>query len=473
MVETMVNLAGAGFDLHLNLSAEGSRKSALGKALRDAVKSGRLEPGTKLPSYRGLAGDLGIARNTVAEIYGELVSEGWLEARQGSGTRVAHRPGASPDVPSSAVPPATRPRFDFRPGRPDPASFPRAAWLSASRTAVNRAPADAFGPGDPHGRIELRRALADYLARTRGVSTDARRIVICSGFSQAAQILAETALAAPFALESYGLPFHRTIFEKTGTTMTLSIDDDGAVVEALSSGPARTAVLTPSHQFPTGAALHPKRRTAAIEWARQHDGLIVEDDYDGEFRYDRTPVGAMQSLDPDRVLYLGSVSKSLSPGIRVGWMAVPERWLDPILAVKGVREATVGVIDQLTLAELIVTGAYDRHVRAVRNKYRRRRDLLVRAVSEHAPHIKVLGISAGLQAVLMLPAGSAQTVLRAASDIGLALESLDKFRHPQGAETSFDAVLVGFSAPSDGSYPQAVEALVSVLALTDPGRRRA
>lgn len=462
----------SGFDLHLNLAADGSRKAALGRALREAVGSGRLEPGTMLPSYRTLAKDLDIARNTVAETYAELVSEGWLEARQGSGTRVAHRATTTADIPTSTVPPQLRPTFDFRPGRPDAGSFPRTAWLAAARRAVGKAPVDAFGPGDPHGRIELRRALAGYLARTRGVSTDPRRIFVCSGFMQAAGFLTRLQSTAPFALESYGLPFHRRIFEETGPTISVPVDENGCFVDHLASTPARTVVLTPSHQFPTGAPLHPARRTAAVRWARTHDGLVVEDDYDGEFRYDRNPVGAMQALDPDRVLYLGSVSKSMSPAIRVGWMLVPEHLHDPILAIKGVREGTVGVVDQLTLAELITSGAYDRHVRAMRSKYRRRRDELSRVLAQHAPHIGTMGISAGLQAVLTLPEGTEKTVLRMAGEAGIALEGLQWFRHPLALTDTTDAVLVGFSAPSDGSYTAAVNALVSVLALTAPDRRR-
>ncbi|WP_072802751.1 MocR-like pyridoxine biosynthesis transcription factor PdxR [Rhodococcoides yunnanense] len=469
MAESKVN---SGFDLHVDLAAGGSRKAALGAALRNAVRSGRLNPGTRLPSYRALAHDLGIARNTVAETYAELVSEGWLEARQGSGTRVAHRGGAGAVASRSVVPPQMRPRFDFRPGRPDASTFPRSAWLSAVRRAVDRAPSDAFGPGDPHGRIELRRALADYLARTRGVRTDARRIVVCSGFWQAATILAESGIAGPFALESHGLPFHRTIFEKSGPTLAVPVDDNGCITQSLSELDARTVVLTPSHQFPTGVSLDPKRRIAAVEWARERSGLVVEDDYDGEFRYDRLPVGAMQSLDPDCVLYVGSVSKSLSPGIRVGWMAVPERWLDPILAAKGVRESTVGVIDQLTLAEMITSGAYDRHVRAMRNKYRARRDVLAAAVRGRVPHIGTLGISAGLQAVLTLPDGSERSVLRAAGDAGIALEGLSMFRHPAAVGPVRDGIVVGFAAPSDRSYSQAVDALMSVLTARAPALRR-
>ena len=468
MAEIEVN---SGIDLHLDLAQDGSRRAALGAALRDAVTSGRLEPGTTLPSYRTLARDLSIARNTVAETYAELVSEGWLEARQGSGTRVAHRARAV--TSTTAIPrPEIRPRYDLRPGRPDPGGFPRSVWLAASKRAVNAAPTEAFGPGDPHGRIELRRALADYLARTRGVQVDPRRIVVCSGFSQAADILTQLRATGPFALESYGLPYHRMVFEKAGATSPVDIDENGCCTDQLELTDARTLVLTPSHQFPTGSPLHPARRTEAIRWARKHDGLIVEDDYDGEFRYDRTPVGAMQSLDPDRVLYIGSASKSLSPGIRVGWMVVPEHLLDAILAVKGVREATVGVIDQLTLADMIASGAYDRHVRAMRLKYRRRRDMLVDALEERAPHIGTMGISAGLQAVLTLPEDTEDAVLARAGEVGIALEGLAWFRHPNTRDDIGDGVLAGFAAPSDNSYAAAVDALVGVLAFTDPNRRR-
>ncbi|OZF05700.1 GntR family transcriptional regulator [Rhodococcus sp. 15-1154-1] len=463
----------SGIDLHLDLAPTGSRRSALGRALRDAIATGRLEPGTRLPSYRALAADLGVARNTVAETYGELVSEGWLDARRGSGTRVAHRGASSVRAASSTVRPELRPEHDLRPGRPDQSAFPRAAWMAAARRAVSGAPVDAFGPGDPHGRLELRRALAGYLARTRGVRSDPRRILVCSGFSQTAQILTSV-VSGPFAVESYGLPFHRRLLDTSGPTVPIGVDEHGGRTHEPIE--AAALVLTPSHQFPTGVSLHPQRRTAAVDWARATDGLVVEDDYDGEFRYDRTPVGAMQGLDPDRVLYAGSISKSLSPGVRVGWMAVPEHLLDPILDAKGVREATVSALDQLTLADLITTGAYDRHVRAMRLKYRRRRDALVDALRERVPEIGTMGIAAGLQAVLTLPPGSESDVLAGASEAGLAVEGLGWFRHPSAAEVESDVmpdgILVGFSAPSDRAFPRAVETLVSVLELTTRGRRR-
>ncbi|WP_415971528.1 PLP-dependent aminotransferase family protein [Rhodococcus sp. 077-4] len=449
-------------DLHLDLDPSGSRREALARALRDAVRSGRLEPGVALPSYRALALDLGIARNTVAETYAELVDEGWLTARQGSSTRVAHRARPTP-VAGAAMPPQPRPLFDLRPGRPDPSSFPRSVWLASARRAINDAPSDAFGPGDPRGRIELRTALSDYLARTRGVRTDPQRIVVCSGFSQALTMLNDIVPAGPVALESFGLPFHRSIVEKSRSTVALGVDDKGCVAEDLGAGAASVAVLTPSHQFPTGVALAPERRTAAVQWARDVDGTVIEDDYDGEFRYDRSPIGAMQGLDPDRVMYVGSVSKSLSPAVRIGWMVVPDRLLDAVVAAKGVRESTVATGDQLTLADMLVSGRYDRHVRTMRMRYRARRNLLQQSMDRADADVRIGGIAAGLQAVITLPPGREIDALNRAAGIGLAIEGLSTFRHPAATDATYDGLVVGYSAPTENAYPAALEALMSVL----------
>lgn len=449
-------------DLHLDLDPSGSRRAALSTALRDAVRSGRLEPGVALPSYRALSADLGLARNTVAETYAELVAEGWLTARRGSATRVAHRAQPAP-VAGASREADPRPAFDLRPGRPDPTSFPRSVWLASARRAINAAPSDAFGPGDPRGRIELRTALSDYLARARGVRADPQRIVVCSGFSQALTMLSDTAPAGPVALESFGLPFHRSIIERSRTTVALGVDDEGCVADELDSTAASVAILTPSHQFPTGVVLNPARRTAAVQWARDTGGTVIEDDYDGEFRYDRKPIGAMQGLDPERVMYVGSVSKSLSPAVRIGWMVVPERLLDAVIAVKGVREATVSTADQLTLAEMIVSGRYDRHVRTMRMRYRARRDLLQRSLTQHRPEVVITGIDAGLQAVLALPPGREAEVSARAARIGLAMEGLSTFRHPAAEDAVYDGLVVGFSAPTEHAYPETIRALVSVL----------
>ncbi|WP_407287691.1 PLP-dependent aminotransferase family protein [Streptomyces sp. BP-8] len=478
MPESWVNPAESlGADLHLELSGPGGRRAALLRALREAVRSGRLAPGTRLPPYRSLAADLGIARNTVADAYAELVAEGWLSARQGSGTRVAER--AEPLTPTRAPArraPVARPVHNLLQGQPDAASFPRTAWLAAARRALTAAPHDAFGPGDPRGRLELRRALTDYLARTRGVRTDPERIVICSGFAHALRLLFPAVLPGPLAVESYGLPFHRQLLTAAGVdTRPLPLDEHGADTERLGAlDDVGAVLLTPAHQFPTGVPLHPDRRAAAVNWARATGGYVLEDDYDGEFRYDRKPVGALQGLDPERVIHIGSVSKSLSPAVRVGWMVLPGRLVDAVLAAKGEREAWAGVTDQLTLAELLTHGAYDRHIRRMRQRYRRRRDRLVDAVTGQAPHLGVTGIAAGLHAVLQLPAGSTEAderaALRAARFQGLALDVLSDYRHPAATMPPRHGLVVGYATPADSAFPGALQALCRAL---PPGPRTA
>ena len=466
MADSWVNSAeGIGADLHLELSGPGGRRAALIGALREAVRSGRLAPGTRLPPYRSLATDLGVARNTVADAYAELVAEGWLTARQGSGTRVAERAeplGAHARVPKKAPPRARGPRHNLRQGTPDASSFPRTAWLASYRRALHRAPNEAFGPGDPAGRVELREALTEYLARARGVRTEPGRIVICSGFAHALRLLFPQVLRGPLAVESYGLGFHRELLTAAGVrTVPLPLDDDGALVGDL--GRERAVLLTPAHQFPTGGPLHAARRAAVIDWARARGGVILEDDYDGEFRYDRKPVGAVQGLDPERVVHIGSVSKSLSPALRLGWMVLPERYVDGVLEAKGEREAWAGVPDQLALADFIASGSYDRHVRRMRQRYRRRRDRLVEALAAHAPHIEVTGVAAGLHAVLRLPPGSEQSAVKAATWQGLALDGLAEFRHPEAVMSAPDGLVVGYATPPEHAYAAALDALCAVL----------
>ncbi|MGK5640999.1 PLP-dependent aminotransferase family protein [Streptomyces sp. URMC 126] len=459
--------SGAGADFHLELTGEGTLREQVMRAIRDAIGSGRLAPGARLPPYRSLARDLGIALNTVGEAYGELVAEGWLTARQGSGTYVARRSTPlPPDRSRRSAPRFRRPAYDLMPTSPDAAAFPRAAWQTSARRALNAAPNEAFGVGDPQGRIELRVALTEYLARARGVRTAPHRIIVCAGFAHALSMLGRV-LQGEVAVESYGLDFHRSLLAEAGRrTVPLTVDGQGAVIDELPATGARAVLLTPAHQFPTGGPLHPARRAAVIDWARAHGGLVIEDDYDGEFRYDRQPVGAVQGLDPDRVVYVGSVGKSLSPALRIGWMAVPDHLVDDILAVKGSRELWTGVPDQLTLADFVGCGAYDRHLRRMRLTYRRRRDRLVAVLRAKAPHIGIAGIAAGLHAVLDLPPGTEPAAVRAASRQGLALAGLAPYRHPDSGMPPRDGLVIGYGTPPDHAFEGALEALC--LALPDP-----
>jgi GntR family transcriptional regulator/MocR family aminotransferase len=461
-----------GADMHLDLTGSGLR-AGLMDALREAVRSGRLTPGTRLPSSRSLAADLGVARNTVADSYAELIAEGWLTAKQGSGTRVARRaePRTTTAATGGARPTRQRPTHGLMPGSPKLAEFPRAQWLAAARRALSAAPHDAFGYGDPAGRIELRTALADYLARARGVYAEPERVVVCSGFHHGlmltAQVLKGRRVPA-VAVESYGFDVYRDLLEGAGLRIpSLCVDERGACTDDLASLPGVGAVLlTPAHQYPTGVELRPDRRATAVDWARASGGLILEDDYDGEFRYDRQPVGALQGLDPERVVYFGSASKSLAPGLRLAWMVVPEELVADVVAAKGAVDWP-SALEQLTLAEFIESGSYDRHVRSMRLQYRRRRDQLVATLAQQAPGIRVTGMDAGLQAVLELPRGTERSVVEAAARHGLAVSGLAEYRYQEAGsgveEPERDALVIGYAGPSDSAWPGALDALCSVL----------
>src|SRR5215831_1356037 len=379
----------AGVDLHLALS--GTRvRAGLESALRDAVRDGRLRPGTRLPSSRALAADLGVARNTVAEVYSQLVAEGWLTAQTGAGTTVAPRRAPAPGAAVSARPAEPVPRYDLRAGVPDLSAFPRRAWLATARKVLAAAPDQLLGYPDPRGLPPLRTALADYLARARGVTADPAHIVICAGFAHGLAVVCRalrSAGAGTLAVEAYGHQAHRDIAATQGLRLRpVPVDRMGAVIgEVPRSGGADAMLLTPAHQFPLGVTLHPRRRREAADW----DGVVIEDDYDGEFRYDRQPVGALQTLAPDRVIYAGTASKSLAPGLRLGWLVVPPRLLD---AVTAELAAGPSGLDQLTLAEFITSGGYDRQIRRARLAYRRRRDRLAAALRRHG--WQVGGISA-------------------------------------------------------------------------------
>ena len=463
----------SGVDLHVR--ALGPRvRAGLEDALREAVRDGRLAAGARLPSSRALALDLGLARNTVAEAYSQLVAEGWLIAKQGSGTRVAPQPGEA--LPSSGsrapgtsrgTPASVELRHDLRPGSPDLAAFPRAAWLSASRRALATAPPDALGYRFPEGRPELRTALAEYLARARGVVADPERIVVCGGFAQALCLACE-ALAArgasTLAIERHGLADHRQIALRRGLrTRALTIDAAGADTGALAGSGADAVLLTPAHQFPLGVALAPERRAQAVRWASAGARTVIEDDYDGEFRYDRQPVGAMQALAPDRVIYAGTASKSLGPGLRIAWLVLPDDLHVHVLEAQQLLRGGPDAVAQLTLAELIRAGAYDRHVRRSRLAYRRRRDRLLSTLSREAPRVRVDGIAAGLHALVRLPPGTSESdVIARAATRGLALSGLESFT--DGPPSGSPALVIGYGTPPEHGYTAAIARRVAVLA---------
>ncbi|MEU1532205.1 PLP-dependent aminotransferase family protein [Streptomyces fagopyri] len=449
--------SGVGVDLHLEPDVAAGRRAGLERALRDAVREGRLAPGTRLPATRRLAAELGISRGTAKGAYDQLVAEGYLTARQGSGTEVALLPAPSLEAPAEAAR-ARAPRLDLRPGSPDVGSFPAAAWLRALRRAIATAPSSAYDYGDPRGRIELRTALSGYLGRTRGVIAPPERIVITSGYVQGLALLTRVLDGAVVAMEDPGLPFHRDVVRRgSGTVVPLPVDERGVRTDELAAAGAGAAVVTPAHQYPTGVTLHPRRRRALTDWARAHGALVVEDDYDGEFRYDRQPVGALQGMAPGQVAYLGTASKTLGPALRLGWMVLPPHLVDAVTDAKLHSDHHTEVIGQLALAEMITGHAYDRHVRACRLRYRRRRDRLLDRLGASR---NVRGIAAGLHALVEVT-DETETVARARA-LGLAVGRLGDHWHTPGTGRP-QGLVVGYGTPRERVYPEALEVLGRVL----------
>jgi len=382
-------------------------RSQLEGQLREAIRSGRLGVGERLPSSRELARELGLSRGLVLECYAQLQAEGYLSTRVGSATRVAAGAGIPPVGPVPAVTAGQRLFADFLPGVPDLASFPRTDWLWALREASRAAPTGAFDYGDPRGSPALREVLAAYLRRVRAAAADPDRLVICTGFAQGLG-LALRALAHAGVRE---VGFEDPGYADTGEVVAwagmealpVRVDEQGVDVGALAQSGARAVVLTPAHQWPTGVVLTAERRLALVAWAASHDAVIIEDDYDAEFRYDREPLGALQGLAAERVITIGTVSKSLAPSVRLGWILCPSWLVDAIANEKRLSDRGSPGLDQIALATLIESGRFDRQLRRMRATYAKRRAALVDALAEHAPGVGLTGLAAGFHAVAHLP----------------------------------------------------------------------
>ncbi|KUJ66516.1 GntR family transcriptional regulator [Streptomyces albus subsp. albus] len=411
----------------------------LQSALREAVRSGRIAAGTRLPASRELAADLGVSRGLVTDAYEQLTAEGYLTSSRGSGTWVSGAVRAVGGTP--AAPPAApaAPPAGFLPGSPDLSLFPRATWSAAHRRALAGLPHHGLGYPDPRGLPRLRTALAALLARRRGVVADPGCVIVCSGVAQAMTLLglalAGSGRGGTVAVEDPGSPEHGALFAAAGLrAVPVPLDAEGLSAAALAASGARAAVLTPAHQFPSGIACSARRRLELLDWARARDGLLIEDDYDGDFRYDRAPVGALQGLAPERVAYTGSVSKSLAPGLRLGWLVVPESLADLVAERKRTLDLGNPAIDQALLADFITRGDYDRQLRRCQRAYRERRDVLIAALTERFPGTEVTGIAAGLHVIATLPArhGPQDRFLARAAEAGVALRPLSDYRSAGG-----------------------------------------
>jgi DNA-binding transcriptional MocR family regulator len=460
-------------DLHLRIDrASGGLAGQVAAELRTGIRSGRLAGGVRLPASRELAGDLGTSRGVVVEAYEQLVAEGFLVSRQGSGTRVAelYPMAAADDIARAPVRPQ-RLTYDLRPGTPDLSAFPRRAWLAAVRQVMRTLPHEALGYMDPGGIPELRAELVAYLRRVRAADVTADHLVVTNGVAQGLSLVVRTLAPAgpvPLAVEDPHSARTLALLEAAhAVEVPVPVDDQGIVVAALRRTAARAVLVTPAHQYPSGVVLSPRRRAELLAWAAAVDGLVLEDDYDAEFRYDRDPVGCLQGLCPQRVVLLGSVSKSLAPGLRLGWLAAPPALAETMRRARATSDLGSPVIDQHALAQLIASGAYDRHLRQMRRRYRARRDALAAALGRWLPGAVVHGVSAGIQLYVELPPDLDQdAVVEAAATLGVTVEGVTP---PRAAHGGPPALVLGFARLPEQPIAKAIRLLAQAAARTRSG----
>ena len=453
----------------LDLAAyDGPRHVRLELAVRDAVATGRLPSGAALPPSRLLAASLGVSRWVVTEVYGRLTAEGILDARTGSATRVAASVGitaARPAPPLAAA--LRRPRYDLAPGVPDLRHAPRALWLRAMTEVLTETPdAELFRlDGDvPAARVTL----AAYLSRSRFARADAGAVVVTHGAVDGMRRVARALRAlghSALLVEDPSWHRMREVAAAEGlAAVPVRVDEQGVDVAALAEASVRTgaraALVTPAHQFPVGVPLSAERREGLTAWARRCDGVVVEDDYDAEFRYDRRPIGALQAMAPDRVVLAGSLSKTASPALGIGWLVLPS-WLRG--AVLDAGSAAPSTLDQLALARFLTAGGLDRHLRSARTRYRRRHEALLGALARVLPDCRVTGIAAGLHVVLELPPGvRASDVVRAAEAHDLGLTDIRRYRVSPDAPAP-ERLVLGYGDLADPLLDEAVSLLAAVV----------
>jgi GntR family transcriptional regulator/MocR family aminotransferase len=383
------------------------------RELRRAVQDGRLPPGSLLPASRALANDLGFSRGLIVEAYEQLVAEGYFTARGGSSTRVTSNRSTialrdNSRTRARVIAPAAAPiRYDFRPGVPDLSLFPSRAWSRALRHALGAGSRTTLDYPDPRGAAQARNAVALYLNRSRATIAIAERVMLCTGFAQAARLVGEVLArrgVRRIAVEDPGHAEQCADIRAAGLELVaLPVDGRGARVDRLNDLDVGAVLVTPAHQYPTGAVLDPARRSRLLEWASRRGAFILEDDYDAEYRYDRSPVGALQGLAPDRVVYIGSASKMLAPSLRLGWLVLPADLVDDVARAKLSADRGSPSLEQLALAAFLDGGDLDRHVRRTRAIYRDRRDALVDSLRKHLPDLDTRGVAAGLHLFLELP----------------------------------------------------------------------
>jgi GntR family transcriptional regulator/MocR family aminotransferase len=455
-------------DILVSVDREGS--PTLGRQiedqLRQAIRDATLRPGARLPSTRDLARELGVSRPIVVDAYAQLAGEGYLELRPGTRPRVTGCAGPCQPPATTRSDPPPQPRYDLRPGVPDLSTFPRAAWLRSVREALARMRDSDFGYTDPHGIEVLRLALRDYLGRVRGVVGDADRVIVTSGYCQGRTLVCGALAATGARRVAVENPCHDEVRSSAAGAglelVPVPVDGEGIRVDALDRMAVQAVFVTPAHQYPTGAVLSGARRGALVDWLRRREVFAIEDDYDAEYRYDRAPVGALQGMDPERIVYAGTASKTLAPAMRLGWLVVPPRLL---LAVqRQQRQADFGVsrIEQHAFADFLSRGELDRHLRRMRVRYRARRDALVEALVDALPEVRVHGIRAGLHVtVQLLPGDRGREIRDEAARRGVALTAMSDYYLDRTEDSSM--LLLGYGRSGEAVIRAGVRELAAAV----------
>jgi GntR family transcriptional regulator / MocR family aminotransferase len=443
-----------------------SLRIQLEHALREAIQSGRIASGCPLPSTRVFSSELSLSRGVVVDVYEQLVAEGYLCSLRGSSTYVADRPKTVvlPSYGEIATPASLR--YDLRPGRPDHSLFPRRAWLSSIRRALASAPVAALDYPEALGALPARVALSAYLNRSRATVATANRILLCTGFAQGMRLVCETLKTRGvrrIAVEDPGHAFESSELRASGLDVVpVPVDDGGMCIERLTSFNVGAVYVTPAHQYPMGAVLSATRRTALLAWAEKRDAFVLEDDYDGEYRYDREPIGALQGLGPERVIYIGSASKILAPALRIGWVISPQSLIDVLSQAKLDADRGSPGIDQLALAKFIEAGHLDRHLRRTRLVYSRRRTQLASALGTHLSGFPIRGVAAGLHLTVELPGSADETaIVGEAARRGIYVHGLSSYRsRPKAGQP---ALLLGYCRLSEKDVNDSTKALAAVI----------
>ena len=464
--------------LVLDRRADGDLRQQVAEQLRQAIRFGSFASGARMPSSRALAAHLGVSRATVVAALAELDGEGWVESRHGSGTYVAAGIEAGQLGPNAADPaglsiaasdraaPRRRPLIDLEPGRPDTSGLVDPAWRRAWREASSH-PLTTFQL-PAAGLMPLRVALADHVRRTRGIPCGPEQVVVTAGTGDALRLLADAHQVAggTAVVEDPGYPSARAILTLAGARLhPVAVDKDGLVADALPAAPAdaRLLYVTPSHQYPLGGRLPVERRLAVLQWARERDALVVEDDYDSEFRFGAAPVPALASLDPDgRVAYVGTLSKVMSQGLRVAYVVASPDLVDAMLAIRQPLGMPVSELVQRAMANYVGTGGLRRHVARQRRIYAERRARLARRLGGLGGVRAISGLDAGLHAAISLrPDRSAAAVVAEAEQAGVAIVDLDFYRlTPDPARPGF---VLGYGHVTAADLDRALDRLTQIL----------